>query len=144
MPDPRSIEVIVNAKSGGNSIPDLSERLAELFSEAGVQARISVARNFPQVAELARIAAKRSEVIVAAGGDGTVNAVASIVLEKNKILGVLPLGTLNHFAKDLNIPLDLSEGIKNIVAGWTIRVDVGTVNGQVFLNNSSLGLYPSI
>jgi diacylglycerol kinase family enzyme len=57
---------------------------------------------------------------------------------------VLPLGTLNHFAKDLNIPLELGAAVDNIVAGAVSRVDVGEVNGRVFLNNSSIGLYPQM
>jgi diacylglycerol kinase family enzyme len=54
------------------------------------------------------------------------------------------LGTLNHFAKDLHIPLDLEAAAQTIIAGHTMRVDMGEVNGHLFLNNSSLGLYPSI
>jgi diacylglycerol kinase family enzyme len=56
----------------------------------------------------------------------------------------LPFGTMNHFAKDLNIPLDLEGAVDTIVAGHATRVDVGEVNGRIFLNNSSLGLYPRI
>ena len=59
-------------------------------------------------------------------------------------LGVLPLGTLNHFAKDLGIPLDLDEAAKVVLDGVVCQVDVGEVNGRVFLNNSSLGVYPAI
>jgi diacylglycerol kinase family enzyme len=60
------------------------------------------------------------------------------------MLGVLPFGTLNHFAKDLRIPLELEAAVANIIAGNAIAVDVGEVNGRVFINNSSLGLYPDI
>ncbi|HEY9518842.1 MAG TPA: diacylglycerol kinase family protein, partial [Gemmatimonadales bacterium] len=59
-------------------------------------------------------------------------------------LGVLPLGTLNHFARDLGVPLGLQEAVEVILAGHTTAVDVGEVNGQTFLNNASLGLYPHI
>ncbi|MBC7945562.1 MAG: sphingosine kinase [Burkholderiales bacterium] len=59
-------------------------------------------------------------------------------------LGVLPLGTLNHFAKDLGIPLELEAAAGNLLSGQIVRVDVGEVNGRVFLNNSSLGLYPRV
>jgi diacylglycerol kinase family enzyme len=57
---------------------------------------------------------------------------------------VLPLGTLNHFAKDLRIPLTLEEAARNVCEGREVSVDVSEVNGQVFINNSSLGLYPRI
>jgi diacylglycerol kinase family enzyme len=57
---------------------------------------------------------------------------------------VLPFGTLNHFAKDLGIPLDVDEAVSVIADGHAMPVDVGEVNGHVFINNSSLGLYPDI
>lgn len=84
------------------------------------------------------------DVVVAGGGDGTINAVASVLAGTGRAFGVLPLGTLNHFAKDIGIPLGLDEAIANIATGVRRNVDVGEVNGQVFLNNSSLGLYPDI
>ncbi|MDE2003578.1 MAG: sphingosine kinase [Betaproteobacteria bacterium] len=59
-------------------------------------------------------------------------------------LGILPLGTLNHFAKDLRIPLDLDGAIQTIASGQTAKVDLGAVNDRFFLNNSSLGLYPKV
>jgi len=62
----------------------------------------------------------------------------------DKTIGVLPLGTLNHFARDLKIPTDLELAAQTIVEGYAINVDVGEVNRRIFLNNSSLGLYPTI
>jgi diacylglycerol kinase family enzyme len=82
--------------------------------------------------------------LVAGGGDGTINGAASAVVGRKVPLGVLPLGTLNHFAKDLGIPLDLDEATKVVLEGIVCQVDVGDVNGRVFLNNSSLGVYPAI
>jgi diacylglycerol kinase family enzyme len=73
--------------------------------------------------------------------------VASQVVEAGRSdvkFGVLPMGTLNHFAKDLGIPLELDAAIANLASGVPVRVDVGEVNGRIFLNNSSLGLYPDI
>ena len=84
------------------------------------------------------------EVVVAGGGDGTVNAVASVVAGRSCAMGVLPLGTLNHFAKDLKIPTELEPALETLMTGQITAVDVGEVNGKVFVNNSSLGLYPEI
>jgi diacylglycerol kinase family enzyme len=81
---------------------------------------------------------------VAAGGDGTVSSIAAAVIDSGKTLGVLPLGTLNHFALDLGIPFNLEAAAQTIVAGFTTEVDVAEVNNRIFLNNSSLGLYPII
>src|SRR5476649_731552 len=91
-----------------------------------------------------RALARGVDAVVAGGGDGTINAVASVLAGSSVALGVLPLGTLNHFAKDLNIPLDLDQAIATIARGTTAQVDVGDVNGRIFVNNSSLGLYPHI
>jgi diacylglycerol kinase family enzyme len=94
---------------------------------------------------LARRAVGRGvRVVVAGGGDGTIGSVASVLAKTEATLGILPLGTLNHFAKDLGIPLGVPEAVRVIAAGQTARVDVGEVNGRVFINNSSLGLYPSV
>ena len=81
---------------------------------------------------------------MAGGGDGTLSAIASQLAGTGIALGVLPLGTFNHFAKDLNIPLNLDEAVRVIAAGHSTAVDVGEVNGRIFLNNSGLGLYPDI
>jgi diacylglycerol kinase family enzyme len=81
-------------------------------------------------------------VFVAAGGDGTVNAVAGAVAGTGRCMGVLPVGTLNHFARDLGLPLDMPGAVAAICAGEARSVDAGEVNGAVFVNNSSLGAYP--
>src|SRR4029077_18325609 len=82
--------------------------------------------------------------LVAAGGDGTVNAVAAAIVGSEAVLGILPLGTLNHFAKDLKLPLDLEGAVRTLKTGSVQKVDVAQVNGRVFVNNSGLGLYPSM
>lgn len=139
------VKIIISAGAGSGENTKAAERLAEIFKEDQIDIDISLARNGDEVVELATKAAREPyEVIVAAGGDGTVNAVAAAVIDSNKILGVLPLGTLNHFAKDLGIPIDLEQAARTIISGHTTEVDVAEVNNRIFLNNSSLGLYPMI
>jgi YegS/Rv2252/BmrU family lipid kinase len=139
------IEVIINASSGAGSSLEIQQRLAGAFKAIGVDARISLAGNGVELAKLAQSAARSdAERVVAGGGDGTINSVAAAIIDSDKTLGVLPFGTMNHFAKDLDIPLDLEAAVATIVAGHAARVDVGEVNGRIFLNNSSLGLYPRI
>ncbi len=103
-----------------------------------------MAKNGQALVTAAQQAVRDGDVglVVAGGGDGTLNAVASGLVGTDVVFGVLPLGTLNHFAKDLGIPLNLDEAIRIIAAGHIVKVDTGEVNGRVFLNNSSLGLYP--
>lgn len=141
------VHVILNALAGANAQAqeDLQQRLVEIFMLHGIHPHISLARSGTEVSSLARCAAHgSSRMIVAGGGDGTINAVASVLVDTDVALGVLPLGTLNHFAKDMHIPLDLEGVVQTILAGRIVQVDVGEVNGRVFLNNSSLGLYPRI
>jgi len=142
---PPTVEVIINAESGAADKEETRRQLADIFTASGIEARISLARSGGEVVKLARRAVDGdAQTIVAGGGDGTVNAVASMVIGSNKTFGVVPLGTLNHFAKDLKIPLDLEGAARTVIAGHSIKTDVGEVNERIFVNNSSLGLYPSI
>jgi YegS/Rv2252/BmrU family lipid kinase len=139
------VKIIVSARAGLGDNNSVCERLVPIFNDSQLCVDISIAHNGADVIELAREAARGPyKVIVAAGGDGTVSTVATAVVEHEKILGVLPLGTLNHFARDLKIPSDLQAAAQTIIAGHTTEVDVGEVNNRIFLNNSSLGLYPTI
>ena len=141
------VRVILNVLAGvpteANDV--MYQRLRDLFQQKGIHPCISLVRSGSEVRRLAqRAVQERYQTVVAGGGDGTINAVASALVGTEVALGVLPLGTLNHFAKDLRIPLDLESAVHTISEGCTVPVDVGEVNGQVFLNNSSLGLYPRI
>ena len=85
--------------------------------------------------------ARNPPLWVAAGGDGTVARVATLALAADAELGVLPLGTRNHFARDVGLPLELGPAVTVLARGRTRRVDVGQAGERVFLNNASLGLY---
>jgi diacylglycerol kinase family enzyme len=114
-----------------------------LFAAAGRPVTVTVARNGEEARRAIDAAiASGVSALVGGGGDGTISAVASALAGTGIPLGVIPLGTLNHFAKDLGIPLGLDESIGVVLAGFTAKVDLGEVNGRFFLNNSSLGLYP--
>lgn len=139
------VKIIIAAGAGPGDNRKAAERLAEIFKERQIDVDTSIAESGVEVDQLARDAASGPyKTVVAAGGDGTISSVTSAIIDTGKILGVLPLGTLNHFAQDLGIPLDLEAAAQTIVAGVTTEVDVAAVNGRVFLNNSSLGLYPVI
>jgi diacylglycerol kinase family enzyme len=139
------IPVILNRSSGSAEDREAEERLRCAFRAAGAEAELHHAENGDDVVRLARQAvAGKSDVVVVGGGDGTLGSVASVLSGGEKAMGVLPLGTLNHFAKDLAIPLDVEEAARTVVEGRVVRVDLGEVNGKVFVNNSSLGLYPRI
>jgi len=137
--------VIVNATSGTGWDPHRLEAFGASFARAGVEAEVIAARDAEEVRSRAAAAlAGRPRLLVAGGGDGTVSAVASLLQGTATALGILPLGTLNHFAKDLGIPLEPREAIAAIARGRSIEVDLGEVSGRIFINNSSLGIYPDI
>ena len=79
--------------------------------------------------------------LIVAGGDGTIATAASLVAKKDIELAILPAGTLNHFAKDHNIPTDLAEAALVAADGQVVGADIGYVNDTVFLNTSSIGAY---
>jgi len=135
--------VVMNRSAGGPDDPQ--PHIVELFRAQGEEPRVLQPDSRRDIAAIARDAAQSTErIVVAAGGDGTISAVAGALAGSDKILGVLPVGTLNHFAKDLGIPLDLEAAVRNIKEGKVAAVDVGEVNGRIFINNSSLGIYPQI
>ena len=138
--------VIVNSGAGGGRNGDRpAETIRRHFSDGGIAARVLEPNATRTLSALARDAAQNDDdVIIAAGGDGTISAVASQLVGTEKTLGVLPIGTLNHFAKDLHIPLDLAAAVRTTIDGRVMPVDAAEVNGRVFINNSSLGLYPRI
>lgn len=139
--------VILNARAGTASSgarAGLEPRIAELFGDAGLEPVIIVAPGKDLTAAAKQALAGDPKTIIAAGGDGTVSAVAGEAAGTNSVLGVLPVGTLNHFAKDLHIPLQLRSAIRTVVDHHVIPIDVGEVNGRVFINNSSLGIYSQI
>jgi diacylglycerol kinase family enzyme len=136
---------VLNDSSGSGDCAKSAQQLSEIFAEAGREARVTIARGGDQLRTAMKEAVKgRCETLVAGGGDGTINTAASELVDSDIPLGVIPLGTLNHFAKDLGIPIDLAGAAKLVLQGVLCRVDVGEVNGRVFLNNSSLGAYPAI
>ncbi|WP_437278925.1 diacylglycerol kinase family protein [Sorangium sp. So ce375] len=137
--------VLLNCSSRSNRAAEQRARLWELLRERGFVAEVLCAEKGPQLGELARRVARGPyDLVVAAGGDGTVNTVASAIAGTEKTMGVLPLGTVNHFAKHLGIPLTLEGAVRTLVEGRRVRVDVGEVNGRAFVNNSTLGIYPGI
>lgn len=138
--------VIINAGAGKGDYDDAwSGQLAKRFREHGLQPEITLAHSAEEIATAVHRAIDANvPMIVAGGGDGSINQVASIIAGSQATLGVLPLGTLNHFAKDLGLPLELDDAIAVIAGQRTRQVDTGEVNGRLFLNNSSIGLYPEV
>ena len=112
-------------------------------ARAGLTARVvRVGRD--DLFEAADREAAESDVLIAAGGDGTVSTVANVAVRAGATFGVIQLGTLNHFARDVGIPRTVEGAIGVIAAGRTRMLDVGELNSALFLNNASLGMYPRL
>ena len=136
------LPVLVNPLSGGGFTDEKQRELDALFREAGAQPAFRLSADLRGAAQA--LVRERPPCIVAAGGDGTVSAVASALAGSDVPLALLPTGTLNHFARDVGLPAELADCVRVAVAGNTKAVDVGEVNGRVFINNASIGLYPAI
>ena len=137
--------MIVNASAGAGHAEALSARLRELFAKHGLEVEVMAAASGEELTQMARKAMRaKPALLVGGGGDGTLSALADAVRGTQTVFGVLPLGTFNHFAKDLGIPLELEKAVEVIVGGVRTAVDVGEVNGTCFINNASLGIYPVI
>ena len=140
------VRAIVN-KSGGTATGDAeeAERIGAAFAAAGVEADVRLTAPGDLPAAFAEAAAAPGlDAAVAGGGDGTISCAAGHLAGTGRPLGILPLGTLNHLARDAGIPLDMEAAVAVIAAGHARDVDVAEVNGHVFVNNSSVGLYPEM
>lgn len=130
--------VVLNRRSG--TAPD-EVALGEALARAGITADVVTV---PAVMGQGSIddTAAQYDVLVAAGGDGTVSTVAGAAVRAGKTFGVIPCGTLNHFARDTGIPLELDAAAAVLAGGHTRRLDAGVVNDRIFINNASIGAYP--
>ena len=138
-----SISVLLNR--GGGTIaadPSIADKVAATLKAAGIDAEIELIDGGDCEVRAKAAAERGDKLVIVGGGDGSISAAASALVDSKTALGVLPLGTLNHFARDLGIPADLDEAAKLIAAGHERRVDVAEMNGRIFINNSAIGLYP--
>ena len=134
--------VLINAHMVQERHSEFLGQIEKHFADAGVPV-IAVAARSTELTETARGLLKEScDGLAAGGGDGTLSTVADLCAREGVPLGVLPLGTHNHFARDAGLPLELEQSIRCVARGVTRRVDLGMVNGCYFINNSSIGAYP--
>src|SRR5690348_3165238 len=137
--------VTVLLNRGGGAVaadPHVDRQVRTALAAVGIDADIELVSGGECAVRCRAIAERGDELLVVGGGDGTISAAASALVGTDTRLGILPLGTLNHFARDLGIPTDLDEAAQLIARGHIRRVDVGEMNGRFFINNSAIGLYP--
>jgi len=139
--------VLLNQAAGAvatSGMKDVAGQVSAALGQAGVAADVRAVDSRSIAAEVRAAVAGGARAVVVGGGDGTLSSAAAELVGARTPLGVLPLGTRNHFARDLGLPTDLEEAARVIAAGHVREVDVGEVNGRVFLNNCSLGVYPDL
>jgi diacylglycerol kinase family enzyme len=133
------ITVVYNAQSGSAYS---KRKLVKLFKQAGIDVDKYILVN-DNLTETLKPYVKKGHIIAAIGGDGTIGRVAGLVALSEAILLPLPGGTLNHFTKDLGVIQNLEKAILAVAQGKIEQIDVASVNNIFFINNSSIGLYPS-
>ena len=146
----KPLSLIYNEKSGFHAAnkDEIFEQLMTCLTTYGFEIQtfeIGSEENFEDL--LKKIISRHQQaselgVVVAAGGDGTLNAVAAKLMGTEIPMGILPLGTFNYVARLLNIPLDLLKAADVIATGKMREVHVAQINDHIYLNNASLGLYP--
>jgi len=137
--------VILNANAGtANATGITSEALGALFEANGLDATIDARSDIALSERIDDAMASAAQTIVAAGGDGTITALAAALVGSDKSLAILPLGTVNALAKDLQVPLNLPAAVAALVTSEHHRIDVGEVNGRIFLHKVVVGLIPGV
>lgn len=137
--------VLLNENSGtAHALGVTRESLGELFEQNGLDAEIDADGDRPMNDRIARALASDAQIIVAAGGDGTITALAGALVGTEKNLAILPLGTFNAVAKDLHLPLALPAAVAALATGTSQRIDVAEVNGRIFLQKVVIGLIPGL
>jgi diacylglycerol kinase family enzyme len=148
LPSEGPIFIVMNARSGRTDADTRENAIREILTPAGRNYRIWRISNAGELGAAAReavqLAQKEGGIVVAAGGDGTINTVAQEVLGSGCHFGVLPQGTFNYFCRSHGIPLDIREAAAVLVNGVVRPVQVGLLNERIFLVNASLGLYPDL
>lgn len=146
----RPLSIIYNQKSGFHAAQqdEVYERLMTFWTQHGFEIQVFELNQKVDFDEMMKSVLSRHQqadlrgVVVAAGGDGTLNAVAKRLMHTNIPMGVIPLGTFNYVARVLDIPIDVFAAADVIATGKFREVHVATINDQIYLNNASLGLYP--
>ncbi len=140
--------IVLNACSGRADVDATRATIEKELTAARCEHQFHLVHHASELSGVARravaLAQAHSGIVVAAGGDGTINAVAQATLGSRCALGVLPQGTFNYFSRALGIPGDTAQAVRAMLRARAQPVQIGLVNGRVFLVNASLGLYPQL
>ena len=141
------IGAVINNSSGTLSPEEAKNRLKKIkqnLKNRIAEGCLSIVEGSEVEKEVERLLSLKIDLLVIGGGDGTVSTGARHVADTDVPLLVLALGTKNNFARDAGIPKDPESAIQMLDQMVTREIDVGEVNGHIFINNATLGLYPNI
>ena len=136
--------VVYNDQAGGaraGSDGANPESLRDAFKQVGVNAEVHAVEGKRTQDFVSDAVSRKPDAIFAGGGDGTISAAAGRLIHTGLPLGVLPMGTLNHFARDLVLPVEWRDAIVSLASASVRTIDVAEVNEHVFINNCSIGSY---
>lgn len=140
-----TFHIVLNPNSGAALRDGITaERLHRLFAERGISISVDADAGRPFEERLQTARHSPAQMLLSAGGDGTVTAIAQVAIETGRTLAVLPLGTANLLARDLSIPIVLEAWFEALATMAPRRIDVGEVNGRVFLHKVVIGAVPGI
>ena len=142
MPNSRGT-LFLNPSSGAKITSAEKEELAETARSLGFEV-IPLTRDIDCAQTIRERMGRGVRLFVGAGGDGTITNIVQPIVNTDAVLGVIPVGTYNHFAKDLEIPLDWKAALDIVVNGQSKQVDTARINNRFFVNNVSFGLYPEL
>ena len=143
----RKTAIILNRSAGslvGQPIEETVAAIRNAFERQGAEVALSAVEPADCTGAIRKAIESDAELVIVGGGDGTIHTAVNMILPTGKILGILPLGTMNLLARDLKTPLDLEEAFEALATGEVRSIDVAEVNGKVYLNSSVLGFYPQV
>jgi diacylglycerol kinase family enzyme len=136
---------VINVRSGRRDGPNVADSLHDCVAKAGGRLTLHIDERGGSIEKLTRRALDAgASAVIAAGGDGTISSVANVLVGRGVPMGVIPLGTFNYFARANGIPEDTAAALDAICHGHKAPTDIGQINGKVFLNNTSVGVYSQI
>jgi len=141
------IHAILNRNAGtiiGAGVEVFERKLTETFMTAGHDITVEAVDAKRMGERVQGAAAQGYDALIIGGGDGSVNAAAGVLLGTRTALGILPLGTVNRMARDLGLTADVDAALRLLADAEPRQIDVGEVNGHIFLCNSFIGLPPMV
>lgn len=140
--------IVLNAKSGAGKAQECQARMHDILQAAGREHQFFIIEDPNQIQAMAaratEAAVSKQGAVIVGGGDGTINAVAHVVLKTGRPFGVIPQGTFNYLCRTYSIPLDVEDATRALLNASVRPIQVGALNDRIFLVNASLGLHPHL